>query len=186
MKVGDKAVIEIAEIYQSKNNVTLGRIKYTTCMMVSEGFFENQLEKFNPVFTGYTQADLDKARQEGREEAWECARNIVLTSGLKSYELEKIFNNINSEYVLRDFSANEAIQKIKSYEEQKKAEEEIKVGDEVEYKGNKMMVVSLENGCVTVIDDSAELWIVNAFEAAKKTGRHFSQLQEIFDQMKEG
>ena len=75
-----------------------------------------------------------KAYQKGLDDAWECARKLMLSSyvdgGIASTEIVKIFG-VRPYYTLKDFSASEAIAKIKEYEEKQEAENEIKVGDEV-------------------------------------------------------
>ena len=75
--------------------------------------------------------------QQGLDDAWECAKRIVLTKTdvncpyFTADELIKIFGYCTSQNVLCTYSASEAIEKVKAYEEQQKADAEIKVGDEI-------------------------------------------------------
>ena len=75
--------------------------------------------------------------QQGLNDAWECAKRIVLTKTdvncpyFTLDELIKIFGYCTSQNVLCTYSASEAIEKVKAYEEQQKADAEIKVGDEI-------------------------------------------------------
>lgn len=74
--------------------------------------------------------------QQGLDEAWECAKRIALVKTDKDCpyftvtELEKIFGCSTYQSVFDTYSASEAIEKIKVYEERQKSDE-IKVGDEV-------------------------------------------------------
>ena len=146
---------------------------------------------------GYTEAEakyreirdkLEKdAYQRGLNDAWECARTIFCTS---HGELERIFDLEEDDngllWVYHEYTASEAIEKIRQYE-QKKEKEEIKVGDEVNAPFGKAIVVN--------IDSVAErIWLVYAdghggFEyfkdAPTKTGRHFPEIAEVLAKMKE-
>jgi hypothetical protein len=72
--------------------------------------------------------------QQGLNDAWECAKRIVLTKTDENSpyftidELIEIFGYCTSQNVLCTYSASEAIEKVKAYEEQQKADE-IKVSD---------------------------------------------------------
>ena len=60
---------------------------------------------------------------QGLNDAWECARKIMLNKvngGLPTEEHSKIFGYIATSEVLKNYTASEAIAKIKEYEEQDK------------------------------------------------------------------
>ena len=70
--------------------------------------------------------------QRGLDDAWEVARRIALNSndgGLSIEELDEIFGCYTLQQVFRQYSAQQTIEKIKDYEEQK-TDGEIKVGNE--------------------------------------------------------
>lgn len=73
--------------------------------------------------------------QQGLNDAWECAKRIVLTKTDENSpyftvdELIEIFGYCTSQNVLCTYSASEAIEKVKAYEEQQKVDDEIKVSD---------------------------------------------------------
>ena len=109
---------------------------------------------------GYEQGlkdNSEEAYQKGLDDAWECARTIVnymWNSGCS--EVKKVFDTYSIYVVLNNYSASEAISKIKAFEEQKKAEkEEIKVGTRVrttkdkDYSGEKLFPV----GTVGIIQE---------------------------------
>ena len=85
-----------------------------------------------------------------------------------------IEQEIRAQSIFGDFSPSEAIAKLKAYEEQK-ADDEIKVGDEVIYNGTtKCIVVRPEDDerYASLIDSDGTLYFADHREC-KKTGRHF-------------
>lgn len=135
--------------------------------------------------------------EKGLNDAWEAARRIVLPSDCYANGLygnmKEIFglNDYLARGVFTDFSASEAIAKIKEYEEKQKEqvkEEEFKVGDEVIADTQRFVVLSVG------VDGWCNLWCLNDgltcdsiySKCLKKTGRSFPQLAELFKQMKEG
>lgn len=145
-----------------------------------------------------TKAEVAKMEYErGLNDAWEAARRIVLPSdcyanGLYSH-MKEIFglNDYLARGVFTDFSASEAIAKIKEYEEKQEEqakEEEFKVGDEVNTNTGRFIVLGIDAG------GWYHLWCLNngltydmiCSKNLTKTGRSFPQLAELFKQMKEG
>lgn len=86
---------------------------------------------------------INTSYERGLKDAWECAKKIAvdMTIGdLKScgliYTNDDEYNLDEYEYscdVINKYSASEAISKINEYEKRKKKDEDIKVGDEVDY-----------------------------------------------------
>ena len=58
----------------------------------------------------------NRARDIGREEAWECVRKMWR---MDYDDLESIFDSDDMDWILENFTASEAMQKIKDYEERK-------------------------------------------------------------------
>lgn len=127
--------------------------------------------------------------QQGLNDAWECAKKISLMS---PDEIEKVFpgaakyNRYNLGY-----SGVEAIEKLKAYEEQKKADAEIKVGDEVmsnnaisDHTGVVLALSPGENSAKVLENDGSMAWV--AVNVLIKTGRHFNFLTSLLNAMKEG
>ena len=155
-----------------------------------------------------TEEERQQAKQEekaaydkGLADAWEAARKIITfkkDGGLSVAALEKIFGTQLCEIIIRDFDIFEVIAKIKAYEdEQQKIEQEIKVGDEVVYQYNGREKTGVVYDVVDYFDDSTYL-VFNPFEfnptdsitpgigkTIRKTGRHFSQVEELLKAMKE-
>lgn len=125
----------------------------------------------------------DALIEKGRNEAWEAARKIMQ---MNIVEKHAIFGEIGrmTYSVILELSASEAIEKIKSYEEQKKEDSEIRVGDEVYfldptatrvvtciYKFNEVTkAVQITSNGKWVLDDICDL---------HKTGRHFDEIENV-------
>lgn len=134
---------------------------------------------------GLDEADMREAvaYEKGLNEAWEAARKISL---MPPDEIEKVFpgaakyNRYNLGY-----SAAEAIAKLKAYEEQKKVDEEIKVGDEVIYNEHKFIVFATETDeCYASLIDRNGRHESASHEDLKKTGKHYN-IDKILEEMKE-
>lgn len=133
--------------------------------------------------------DNGKAYQQGLSDAWECARTIFCTS---HGELEKIFDLEEDDngllWVYHEYTASEAIEKIHQYKQKK--EEQIQVGDEVEMGCADLFSIYLgdvngnENAVYLLFDDgSCGIHVRRAIK--RKTGRHFPEIAEVLQKMKE-
>lgn len=132
--------------------------------------------------------------ERGLNNAWECARKLMLgenDGGISIEESRKIFG-VGYYSALSNYSASEAIAKLKEYEEKQKPVEdaEIKIGDEVIYCGG-----GAHDGSVGVVIGAEKDWREVRFkfgwssvgvhkDSLTKTGRHFPQIEEVLEQMK--
>lgn len=132
--------------------------------------------------------EVNKAYRRGLNDAWECARKICTNWCLSDKTLAEIFGNGKTiDDIMREYSASEAIAKIKEYE--KKQTDEIKVGDEVysETSNTKAVVTRVTswgeyeciNSCGAQFVLEKETW--NRYW--KKTSRHFSQIAEVLKEL---
>jgi ribosome modulation factor len=140
-----------------------------------------------------TEDDRKSSYELGLNMAWETAKKIYSTiknGALHTDEIRKIFDVRYLTDVLEEFSASEAIEKIKAYEEQKKQQEEecIKVGDEVIYHDDKGVVVLVANNGKAISVMSANGgWMIRAdSENLVKTGRTFPEIAEVLKKLQEG
>ena len=134
------------------------------------------------------------AYQRGLDDAWEVARKIVLSvneGGLSVQNLSKLFGTYASRYALKKYSASEAIEKLKAYEEKQKADDEIKVGDEVNWDGDNYIVtyINIDIDTSEVKDYDLMMWDGSVVDHVKKcsfvkTDRHFD-IDKILEAMKE-
>lgn len=134
--------------------------------------------------------------QQGLNDAWECAK--YLFSEMSNTEINLVFPqewNNGGFKALMALHPQDAIDRIKTYEEQKKADAEIKVGDEVcfVFAGGEtiepFIVFSIkdDNGkkYYEGIQTSDGRWVSGGLKYYK-TGRHFPQVAELLEAMKEG
>lgn len=131
---------------------------------------------------------IDEAYQRGLNDAWECARKIW-----QSDIYLRIFKVPMRMDCFTKFSASEAIEKIRQYEQEK---EEIKVGNEVKSDDEKYIVLqkylnNIDELMVVLFnrrDGQIGTWhMYNANGAIfEKTGRHFPEIVEALKKMREG
>lgn len=161
---------------------------------ISEEEYQRGLEEGKKATWGLV-ADASSAEyQKGLNEAWECARKLF--SSMADSDIEKAFPiewNNGGFHALINLQPQEAIAKLKSYEEKQKAEDEIKVGDEVEwdndFTGDRFIVTRIyqpygkKEQC-DGIDDDGDVYRAVLIESLVKTGRHFD-IASILEDMKE-
>jgi hypothetical protein len=121
-------------------------------------------------------AKVKEAYDNGLNDAWECAKKIVTDTGLNYEELGEIFGYTSMDTIFGNFSASEAVTKVKEYEdEQKKPDDEIHVGDEI-YQANSthkyIVTAFLNNGGIIVLGDDG-FTVVFARDEIYKTGRNY-------------
>ena len=162
IKKGDKFIIEITEeteqwagYYFVSNN--------TTYFHISEEELEC-LERY----------DETEAYKKGLNDAWEAAREICAG---------RFAGKIDTGHIL-NFTATEALDKIKAYEEEKS---KIRVGDEVEINDSEVVVTYVRGNKMFVLygDGSTEEVTVSHTEI-RKTGRHFDEVEKLIKVLKGG
>ena len=126
------------------------------------------------------------AYRKGLEDAWNAARKIVLSredGGLFSYEERKAVFGCGNYMALKKFLAQEAIEKIRQYEQE---QEKIKVGDEVEAVAGKAVIIEvLDNGKnVRYMYPDASFGVIDSCNLTR-TGRHFPEIAEVLRKMQE-
>ncbi len=125
--------------------------------------------------------------KKGAKEAWELARKLTHPSNGGLYENEKkeIFDRCNSDSVLIEMSYQEAKAKYDAWRKQKC---EIRVGDEVIPDNNNwkgvVVAIDCEFNDLTIMDLSGKSANYDA-KGFSKTGRHFSQVEELMKKMRE-
>lgn len=137
---------------------------------------------------------IDEAYQRGLADAWEAAMKISMSKidgGLSWEEMNDIFGTARPGKIYKTFTASECIEKIRAYEQEN---EEIKVGDEVvgTYTDEE------ETEPFVIIRKVPEIYPTHYFGIysksggfcqgglkLKKTGRHFPEIAEVLQKMKE-
>ena len=131
--------------------------------------------------------------QKGLEDAWEAARRIVVDidhGGLTLGTLSEIFGTQSCSYIMRENTAQEAIAKLKAYEDGKHSDR-IKVGDEVDWSGDKYIVTYLNYDIETSEIKDYDLLAYDGSvvdhvlkHCFTKTGRHFD-IASILEAMRQ-
>ena len=171
-KKGDKFIIEVEGVREYP--------MYMICQ--GQLMYESTLDLLEPY-------DESAAYQRGLNDAWEAARKIVDSRNFT--ELSSVFDGGNDEtggytvrtpyYVITNYTAAEAIARIRAYEEQR----EIHVGDEVTCEGyvGKAVVTYVNDENATILH-----WLGGASCVKKdhltKTGRHFPEVAALLNKMK--
>jgi hypothetical protein len=127
---------------------------------------------------------IDASYQEGLNDAWEAARKICLNDsdgGLTVTEIANIFDVSYYRDAMKKYSAHEAIEKIRQYEQEK---EEIKVGDEVINRDKKAVVTEITDRFVRIMYSDGSGYALFS-ENMTKTGRNFPEIAEVLAKMKE-
>ncbi len=143
-------------------------------------------EELNSDYINEHFGDLqDTAYQRGLNDAWEAARKLF--SSMADSDIEKAFPiewNNGGFNALINLQPQEAIAKLKAYEEKQKAEDEIKVGDEVRHdRGWTAVVTSIDNVGFSAMDYNGEVASYSDISKFSKTGRHFD-IDKILEEMK--
>lgn len=123
--------------------------------------------------------EKNKTYEDGLNEAWELVREIIY----KPDKRRKVFGVDVVSAIIKNFSASEAIDAVKRYEE-------LKVGDEVidKYGWKRVVTKTHNSGEITTMDyngDFYEYCKKTVMSDFKKTGRHFSQIEEILKQLED-
>ena len=131
-------------------------------------------------------ADASSAEyQRGLDDAWEAAKKIELDDGIDMNTLCTIFGYGCSDSIIRNYSASEAIEKLKAYEEKQKADDDIKAGDIVYLSGDKYIVSYInDDGCADLI----HIWSGSTCarvspDCLTRTGKHYD-IDKILEAMK--
>jgi hypothetical protein len=147
--------------------------------------------------TPYTEPNLERVRKEaykeGREagikdgkcEAWEASKKII---NMSFEERRKIFVESLIQKIHSIYTASEAIEKIRQYEQEQEGRKQIQVGDEVKCirAGWTAIVTKIkEDGYLTLMGNDGA--IANGYDEKDfiKTGRCFHEIAEVFAKMKE-
>ena len=135
------------------------------------------------------QSFYEDGYQRGLNDAWEAARKI---GNMPYGEEEKVFGSGGWAFIEKH-TASEAIEKIRQYEQGK--EEQIQVGDEIK-SGNERYVVLQkylnnidEYMAVLFNRRDGEISVFHLYNGNgaifEKTGRHFPEIAEVLQKMKE-
>lgn len=134
-------------------------------------------------FTDTKEAE-DKAYERGLNDAWELVKKIINDENNGGY----VFGYRYLFEVVDNYTASEALTKIREYEDKQKQDTKIKVGDEIRLHDAIEVVTSVMSTGLQTIDASGNTstWYYNTYplETWEKTGRHFPQIAEILAELR--
>ena len=145
------------------------------------------LEELNSDYINEHFGDLQEdAYQQGLDDAWEAAKKLF--SSMADSDIEKAFPiewNNGGFKALMNLQPQEAIEKLKAYEEKQKADDEIKIGDEVEVlnSGSKYLIAWIAGTSICGFDHDGVTCHLQPSDV-RKTGRHFDILSILEDMRK--
>lgn len=181
LEVDDKATAELNE----KSFTLNGQPAFGLRVLANEISLE-VLPTDKPI----TKEDLAKAQEKGQNEAWELAQKImkdVVDGGYTTDDLRAIFEKTTMRYsmcaqVINENTYQEVVDKIKAWEEEKKA---IHVGDivELEWGGitHRAVVTKVTVNWLSVVLDDGN--VVNVgISRCKKTSESVA-ISDILDQL---
>ena len=119
----------------------------------------------------------NKGLNDGRNEVWEFLDRIE--HAIKSSVLIEVFGYSNIGDILDHFKPQEALAKLKEYEDSK-----IEVGDVVTEGNRTFIVTHISCDCVFGLLPDGDLYSVPKISDCKKTGKHID-IKAILDQIKE-
>ena len=141
---------------------------------------ENLWIKTKASLTLYTEPDEDEIRQMAHEEAWDFMYELFF----KEYsELNDIFGTQSRTEIMSSMTYAEA---KTIYDKWKKEKEEVRVGDEVVYHGNKYVVGYVgADEVYHIVDRNWIRVVVQGDYQIFKTGRHFPEVAELLKKIGE-
>lgn len=187
--VGDKFIIEISK--NDTNELDITEYYITNGSRVYEKEELDRLQKYEEVQIPYSEV-YNKGLEDGRNEVWELANKLFgYTSDTKisNEDLKKIFGSACEMDILRNFTPQEALEKLEAYEK----EQNIKVGDVVK-NGNdetEFVVIATSEETINgqpILRPIGKTLIKGVIFASntdlKKTGKHID-IQSLLEQIKE-
>ena len=147
--------------------------------VMEEAYTEAKIDAGQEYENGYD-AGHNVGYQQGLSDAWEAAKKIAIMDTDTSESVTGYFGLHN---IMHNLTASEAIEKIRQYEQ----EQQIQVGDEVRnVKSGWTAVVTRisDDDCLTLMDGNGA--IAEGYEITRftKTGRHFSKLVALQEEMR--
>lgn len=125
-----------------------------------------------------------KTYEQGLNDAWECALKVGM-HGCEYYKNNVFPKHPNYDVwdIIRHYPAAEAIAKIKEYEKELVT---FNVGDEVHFydSNRKYIITSLLEAEKGVFISANGKYTTNYLSQAVKTGKHYSELEKILDDLK--
>jgi len=159
-----------------------------------QGYEDGQKEKLANAMIHDHEVAENKAYNRGLNDAWDAARKIAQTyAHFTCYDLNKIFgdrDSVGRKMIFEEYTPQDAIRKIKEYEDKQKQSPEIKVGDEVKTISDVRGVVITNKpdakGDISVLFKTSSHVQLYPKDKLTRTGRTFPQIAEVLKEMRGG
>ena len=143
--------------------------------------------KADTPFTDTEEAEK-RAYEKGLNDAWDAARKIAQTyAHFTCYDLNMIFGNRDSvgrKMIFEEYTPQDAIRKIKEYEDKQKQDVEIKVGYEVYNldRKNKRIVTAIDGNKAIQLCSNGKYTIDN-IDTLHWTGREDLRIKKVLEKI---
>lgn len=143
--------------------------------------------KADTPFTDTEEAE-NKAYNRGLNEAWDAARKIAQTyAHFTCYDLNMIFgdrDSVGRKMIFEEYTPQDAIRKIKEYEDKQKQDAEIKVGYEVYNidRENKRIVTAIDGNKAIQLCSNGK-YTVDNIDTLHWTGREDLRIKKVLDRI---
>lgn len=195
--VGRKYVIEVEQEYSANmrkgssdmvDPIKLYKVKGFNSLVFDEQGLDKlkRMPELEQIDARMAEIDIIQktAYENGLHDAWEIAKKIECMDGYDGDELIKMFGTDDIESIFKKHTANEVLEKIKTYEEHKKQNNIIRVGDEVRLPDNTIGVVvySGSTGGINIFTAYGGVRYLKATKA-EKTGKHYDDITNILNSL---
>ena len=180
LKVTEDGMICISEIVDT--------IKIPDSSCINIPISDEELKDMAILFNGENIDEKKEYIKQGRDEAWNCAKELTELWADNSEGIGVFKDIIGNISILDIFSlsASEAIAKVKQYYEKRN----FKVGDEIiSSEGNKLIITAIgsQHGDLCCIDKHGHTTVLTDVYIDQwdwhKTGRYFPQVSELLYQL---
>ena len=143
--------------------------------------------KADTPFTDTEEAEK-KAYNRGLNEAWDAARKIAQTyAHFTCYDLNMIFgdrDSVGRKMIFEEYTPQDAIRKIKEYEDKQKQDAEIKVGYEVYNldRDNKRVVTAIDGNKAIQLCSNGK-YTVDDIDTLHWTGREDLRIKKVLEKI---
>jgi len=141
--------------------------------------------KADTPFTDTEEAEKT-AYERGLNEAWDAARKIAQTyAHFTCYDLNRIFgdrDSVGRKMIFEEYTPQDAIRKIKEYEDKQKQDAEIKVGYEVYNidRKNKRIVTAIDGDKAIQLCSNGK-YTVDNIDTLHWTGREDLRIKKVLE-----
>ncbi len=142
----------------------------------------NDLQRLETAESLNTKKLVEASYQKGISDAWEFAGDLMYYD---ESDLNEIFGTRNIFYLFEKIGYEKAKEIFREYKKQEE-EAELHVGDEVYDSIHTFAITRFSNDgeTITGFTENGSFYVTTCRKELKKTGRHFDQIEQLFDSMR--